>query len=93
MRRRQLDHSTKLVIAERRRWQDNHLLAPGALRDFQQLSDEAFSSMRDKYYRPADLIADVQLRRHFRLKQDGTPTEMEGEFTVCWAHDPDRRPG
>lgn len=42
MRRGEVLDSAKLVLAERRRWQDNHLLAPGALRDFQQLSDEAF---------------------------------------------------
>jgi len=38
------------------------------LNDFQKLSDEAFRSMKGKYYRPADLIADMQSRRFFRLQ-------------------------
>ena len=35
-----------LVRAERQKWQDGHLLAPGAFRDFQKLCDEAFHSLR-----------------------------------------------
>jgi hypothetical protein len=58
----------KLVRAERRKWQGSHLLAPGALRDFQKLSDEAFRLMTGKYYRPVDLIADMGSRRLFKLK-------------------------
>jgi len=49
MLRKEVCEYAKLVQAERRRWQDNHLLAPGALRDFQKLSDEAFLSMKGKY--------------------------------------------
>ena len=60
--------SAKLVQAERSSWQENHLLAPGALSDFQKLSDEAFLSMRRKYYRPADLIAEMRSRRNSRTK-------------------------
>ena len=58
----------KLVRDERQKWQDHHLLAPGAFRDFQKLSDEAFHSLRAKYYRPADLVAEMRLRRRLRLK-------------------------
>lgn len=68
VRRNNVLDSVKFVRAERRRWQDNHLLARGALDDFQKLSDEAFRSMKGRYYRPADLIADMQSRRFFRLK-------------------------
>ena len=53
----------KLVRDERQKWQDDHLLAPGAFRDFQKLCDEAFHSLRGKYYRPADLVAEMRLRR------------------------------
>jgi hypothetical protein len=68
MRRNNALDSANLVRAERRRWQENHLLAEGALNDFQKLSDEAFRSMKAKYYRPADLFADMQSRRLFRLQ-------------------------
>jgi hypothetical protein len=61
--------SARLVQAERRRWQDNHLLAPGAPHDFSKLSDEAFLLMRGKYYRPADLIAEMRSRRDFKLNK------------------------
>ena len=47
----------KLVRNERQKWQDDNLLASGAFRDFQKLCDEAFHSLRGKYYRPADLVA------------------------------------
>jgi hypothetical protein len=53
----------KLVRDERQKWQDGHLLAPGAFRDFQKLCDEAFRSLRRKYYRPADLVAEMRLPR------------------------------
>src|SRR3984957_9393007 len=58
----------KLVRDERQKWQDGHLLAPGSFRDFQKLSNEAFHSLRGKYYRPADLVAEVRLRRRLRIK-------------------------
>ena len=58
----------KLVRDERQKWQDGHLLAPGAIRDFQKLCDEAFHSLRGKYYRPADLVAEMRLRRRLRIK-------------------------
>ena len=58
----------KLVRDERRKWHDGHLLAPGAFRDFQKLCDEAFHSLRGKYYRPADLVAEMRLRRRLRIK-------------------------
>jgi hypothetical protein len=53
---------------ERQKWQDDHLLASRAIRDFQKLSDEAFHSLRGKYYRPADLVAEMRLRRRLRIK-------------------------
>jgi hypothetical protein len=68
MPRKEVLDSAKLVDAERRRWQCNHLLAPGALSDFQKLSDEAFVSMKNKYYRPADLIREVRSRSFFKFK-------------------------
>jgi hypothetical protein len=68
VRRNNAFDSVNLVRAERRRWQENRLLAKGALNDFQKLSDEAFRSMKGKYYRPADLIADMQSRRFFKLE-------------------------
>ena len=49
-------------------WPELSYLAPDALNDFQKLSDEAFRSMTDKYYRPADLIADMRSRRFLKLK-------------------------
>jgi hypothetical protein len=58
----------KLVRDERQKWQDGHLLAPGAFRDLQKLSDEAFHSLRGKYYRPADLVAEMRLRRRLGVK-------------------------
>ena len=58
----------KLVRDERQKWQDGHLLAPGAIRDFQKLCDEAFHSLRGKYYRPADLVAEMRLRCRLRIK-------------------------
>jgi hypothetical protein len=53
----------RLVRDERRNWRDQRLLAPRALRDFQKLSDEAFDSMRRKYFCPADLVAEMRLWR------------------------------
>ena len=59
MSKKETINLAKLVRDERQKWQDDHLLAPGAFRDFQKLCDEAFHSMRDKYFRPADLVADM----------------------------------
>jgi hypothetical protein len=56
----------KLIRDERQKWRDSHLLAPGALGDFQEFSEEAFHSLRDKYYRPAELVAEVGLRARLR---------------------------
>ena len=58
----------KLVRDERQKWQDDNLLASGAFRDFQKLCDEAFHSLRGKYYRPADLVAEMRFRRRLRIK-------------------------
>jgi hypothetical protein len=58
----------KLVRDERQKWQDDNLLASGAFRDFQKLCDEAFHSLRGKYYRPADLVAKMRLRGRLRIK-------------------------
>jgi hypothetical protein len=57
----------KLVRDERQKWQDDNLLASGAFRDFQKLSDEAFHLLRGKYYRPADLVVEMRLRRRLRI--------------------------
>jgi hypothetical protein len=53
---------------DRRNWRDEELLAPGALLDFQKLCDDAFQSMRRKYFRPADLIAEMRLRKRLRIR-------------------------
>ena len=58
----------KLVRDERQKWQDDNLLASGAFRDFQKLCDEAFHSLRGKYYRPADLAVEMRLGRRLRIK-------------------------
>ena len=58
----------KLVRDERQKWKDDNLLVPGAFRDFQKLCDEAFHSLRGKYYRPADLVAEMRLGRRLRIK-------------------------
>jgi hypothetical protein len=47
---------SKLVTSVKNDKMD-HLLASRAIRDFQKLSEEAFQSLRGKYYRPADLVA------------------------------------
>jgi hypothetical protein len=36
--------------------------------DFQKLCDDAFQLMRGKYFRPADLIAEMRLRKRLRIK-------------------------
>ena len=58
----------KLVRDERQKWQHDNLLASGAFRDFQKLCDEAFHSLRGEYYRPADLVAEMRLRRRLGIK-------------------------
>lgn len=63
MRRSEPVDTARLVRDERRKWQSDRLIAPGALHDFQKLSDEAFLSMRLKYLAPADLVAEMRLRR------------------------------
>ena len=68
MSKKETINLAKLVRDERQKWQDDHLLAPGAFRDFQKLCDEAFHSLRDKYFRPADLVAEMRLRRRLRIK-------------------------
>jgi hypothetical protein len=59
---------TDFVRDDRRNWRDDKLLAPGALLDFQKLCDDAFQSMRGKYFRPTDLIAEMKLRKGLRMK-------------------------
>jgi hypothetical protein len=83
MRPKEVLDSAKLVQAERRRWQDNHLLGPAALSDFQKLSDEAFISMKSKYYRPADLIREVRSRVFSKLKsRRPIDWNRKGEFAL-----------
>ncbi len=62
-----LDYS-EFVRNDRRSWRDDKLLAPGALFDFQSLSDDAFQALRGKYFRPADLIAEMRLRKRLQIK-------------------------
>ena len=66
MSKKKLINLGKLVRDERLKWQDGHLLAPGAFRDFQKLCDEAFHLLRGKYYRPADLVAEFARDRRLR---------------------------
>ena len=68
MTKKELINLAKLVRDERQKWQDDNLLAPGAFRDFQKLCDEAFHSLRGKYYRPVDLVAEMRLRRRLKIK-------------------------
>ena len=56
------------VRDDRRNWRADELLSPGALLDFQKLCDDAFQSMRGKYFRAADLIAEMRLRKRLRIK-------------------------
>lgn len=56
------------VRDDRRNWRADELLSPGALLDFQKLCDDAFQLMRGKYFRPADLIAEMRLRKRLRIK-------------------------
>jgi hypothetical protein len=55
-------------LLDRRNWRDDKLLAPSALLDFQKLCDDAFQSMRGKYFHPTDLIAEMKLRKRLRMK-------------------------
>jgi hypothetical protein len=64
---------TEFVRDNRRNWRDDELLAPGALLDFEKLCDDAFQSMRGKYFRPADLIAEMRLRKRLRIRIRANP--------------------
>jgi hypothetical protein len=59
---------SEFVRDDRRSWLADELLSPGALLDFQNLCDDAFQLMRGKYFRPADLIAEMRLRKRLRIK-------------------------
>jgi hypothetical protein len=59
---------SEFVRNDRRNWRDDELLAPGALLDFQSLADDAFQSLRGKYFRPADLIAEMRLRKRLQSR-------------------------
>jgi hypothetical protein len=63
----------EFVRNDRRHWRDDELLAPGALLDFQSLTDDAFQSLRGKYFRPADLIAEMRLRKRLRARLPRKP--------------------
>jgi len=71
MSKKQFVDSTDFVRGDRRGWRDDALLAPGALLDFQQLCDDAFQSLRRKYFRPADLIAEMRLRKGLGIEIPG----------------------
>ena len=68
MTKKEIFDPNELVRNDRRSWREDELLASGALVDFQKLCDDAFQSMRRKYFRPADLIAEVRLRKRLRIK-------------------------
>ena len=68
MSKKEILDPSELVRSDRRSWRDDELLASGALLDFQKLCDDAFQSMRRKYFRPADLIAEMRLRKRRRIK-------------------------
>jgi hypothetical protein len=68
MSKKEIIDPRELVRNDRRNWRDEELLAPGALLDFQKLCDDAFQSMRREYFRPADLIAEMRLRKRLRIK-------------------------
>jgi len=68
MRKNELVDIAKFVRDERKEWENSHLIAPSALRDFQKLSDEAFLLMRRKYFSPADLVAEMKQRRASKVK-------------------------
>jgi hypothetical protein len=68
MSKKEIFDPSELVRNDRRSWRDDELLASGALLDFQKLCDDAFQSMRGKYFRPADLIAEMRLRKRRRIK-------------------------
>jgi hypothetical protein len=68
MSKKEILDPSELVRSDRRSWRDDELLASGALLDFQKLCDDAFQSMRGKYFRPADLIAEMKLRKRRRIK-------------------------
>jgi hypothetical protein len=68
MSKKEILDPSELVRSDRRSWRDDELLASGALLDFQKLCDDAFQSMRGEYFRPADLIAEMRLRKLRRIK-------------------------
>jgi hypothetical protein len=68
MTKKEILDPSELVRNDRRSWRDDKLLASGALLDFQKLCDDAFQSMRGKYFRPADLIAEMRLRKRLRIR-------------------------
>ena len=68
MTKKEILDPSELVGNDRRNWPEDELLASGALVDFQKLCDDAFQSMRGKYFRPADLIAEMRLRKRRRIR-------------------------
>ena len=61
--------SDKLVRMERAKWRDKNQLAPNALNDFQQLTDETFLELRNKYFGPADLVAEMMMRKKMNVRK------------------------
>lgn len=68
MSKKRIIDIANLIRDDRSNWREDELLAPGALLDFQKLCDDAFQSMREKYFRPADLMAEMKLRKRLRIK-------------------------
>jgi hypothetical protein len=59
----------KFVRSERAMWRDKNLLAPYALKDFQKLADETFVDLRNKYFTPADLVAEMVARKDAKTRK------------------------
>jgi hypothetical protein len=84
MSKKEILDPSELVRSDRRSWRDDELLASGALLDFQKLCDDAFQSMRRKYFRPADLIAEMRYesvggsRCHIRANPTGAQVSWFG---------------
>ncbi len=67
------------VKLERQRWRDEHLLAPNALHDFPKRTAKAFRHLRQRYFSPADLAAEMNLIRRGLDITDIVPASPRGQ--------------
>ena len=67
------------VKLERQRWHDEHLLAPNALHDFPKLTAKAFRHLRQRYFSPADLAAEMSPTRRGLDITDIVPASPRGQ--------------